>query len=135
MFYACLTADLAISSMRSVMPLLPLPLQVMAKLKADAVGAKGAIVAALLAASNAHIAARRTANGLDVQHARVASSLAVRVAALVTVALTAPLYALAQRLIFSKVGGAERAWRVVAETACRASTAKHVDIMVLVCAG
>jgi hypothetical protein len=79
-------------------------LQVMAKLKADATGAKGAIVAALLAASNAHIAARRTANGLDVQHARAQPSLAVRVAAVVMVALTAPLYALAQKLIFSKVG-------------------------------
>jgi hypothetical protein len=75
----------------------------MAKLKADATGAKGAIVTALLAASNAHIAARRTASGLDVQHARVAPSLAVRVAAVVTVALTAPLYALAQKLIFSRV--------------------------------
>jgi hypothetical protein len=83
--------------------LLLLLLQVMAKLKSEATGVKGAIVAALLAASNAHIAARRTVSGMDVQYARASPALAVRLAALVTMAVTAPLYALAQKLIFSKV--------------------------------
>lgn len=80
--------------------------KVMAKLKAEATGAKGAIVAALLAASAAHVAACRTVAGLDLTYARASAPAAVQLAALVTMAVTTPLYALAQNLVFSKVRAA-----------------------------
>uniref|UniRef100_A0A383VM20 AMP-dependent synthetase/ligase domain-containing protein n=1 Tax=Tetradesmus obliquus TaxID=3088 RepID=A0A383VM20_TETOB len=80
--------------------------KVMAKLKSEATGAKGAIVAALLAASAAHVAARRTVTRLDLTYARASPPAAVRLAALVMMAVTTPLYALAQKLVFSKVRAA-----------------------------
>lgn len=83
--------------------MLLLLLQVMAKLKSEATGAKGAIVAALLAASAAHVAARRTVARLDLTYARASPPAGVRLAALVMMAVTTPLYALAQKLVFSKV--------------------------------
>lgn len=64
---------------------------------------KGAIVAALLAASNTFIAARRLVNGVDIRYARQAAPAAAWLTALVSMVLTAPLYALAQKLVFSKV--------------------------------
>jgi long-chain acyl-CoA synthetase len=76
----------------------------MAKLKAEAKGAKGAIVSMLLSASYAFIAARRVVTGTSLLHALTPPSAAQRLLAAATVALLAPVYALAQRLVFSKVG-------------------------------
>ncbi len=84
-------------------PLLLLLLQVMTKLQAEAKGVKGAIVSALLSASYAHIQARRVVAGTSLLHALKAPSLVQRVVAAATMAVTAPLYAVAQKLVFSKV--------------------------------
>lgn len=77
--------------------------QVMTKLQSEATGVKGAIVSALLSASYTHIQARRVATGHSLTHAQAAPSAVQRVVAAATVTLTAPLYALAQKLVFAKV--------------------------------
>lgn len=75
----------------------------MAKLQSEAQGVKGTIVSALLSASFAHIEACRVVTGHSLLHATQPPSAVQRVVAAVTVAATAPLYALAQKLVFSKV--------------------------------
>lgn len=77
--------------------------QVMSKLQAEATGLKGHIVSALLSASYTHIQAGRALQGTSLLHAHQPSSTAQRLLAAVSLALTAPLYALAQKLVFSKV--------------------------------
>jgi hypothetical protein len=79
-------------------------LQVMTKLKLEATGVKRHIVTALLAASNTFIMARRLLQGTDLRHAVHPASAASKLVALMTAALLAPAYALAQQLLFSKVG-------------------------------
>jgi hypothetical protein len=77
--------------------------QVMAKLQAEAQGVKGFIVSALLSASYAHIEARRVVTGHSLLHATQPPSAVQQLVAAATVAATALLYALAQKLVFSKV--------------------------------
>jgi hypothetical protein len=77
--------------------------QVMAKLQAEAQGVKGFIVSALLSASYAHIEARRVVMGHSLLHATQPPSAVQQLVAAATVAATALLYALAQKLVFSKV--------------------------------
>jgi len=94
--------------------------QVMAKLSAEAKGIKGAIVSALLSASNTFITARRVAQGASLLHALQRPSAAQRLVAAATVLLLVPLYALAQKLVFSKVrmlGGGPQAGGGVDSTA------------------
>lgn len=75
----------------------------MSKLTSEAKGVKGAIVSALLSASYAFITARRVAAGVSLLHALQAPTAVQRVVAAATVAVLAPVYALAQKLVFSKV--------------------------------
>lgn len=77
--------------------------QVMAKLSSEAKGLKGAVVSALLSASYAYIQARRVVGGVSLLHALQAPSAVQRVVAAVTAALLAPVYAVAQKLVWSKV--------------------------------
>ena len=81
----------------------------MQKLKSEARGVKGIIVSALLSASNTFVMARRLLAGVDLRYALQPPSAAARLTALVTAALLTPVYALAQKLVFSKVG-AQTAW-------------------------
>lgn len=78
--------------------------QVMQKLRSEAKGLKGAIVSALLSASNTFIMARRLLAGLDLRYALQPPTAGAKLVALLTAALLAPVYALAQKLVFSKVG-------------------------------
>lgn len=78
-------------------------LQVMQKLKAEAKGIKGVVVSSLLSASNTFVMARRLLAGVDLRYALQPPTAAARLTALVTVALLTPVYALAQKLVFSKV--------------------------------
>jgi hypothetical protein len=77
--------------------------QVMAKLTSEATGIKAALVPALLSASYAFIAARRVLTGTALQHAVAPPSLPQRLVAAATVAVLGPVYALAQRVLWSKV--------------------------------
>lgn len=76
----------------------------MAKLSSEAKGIKGVVVAALLAASNTFVSARRLATGTALAHAHTPPSNQQQLAAWLMVAVLAPVYALAQKLVFSKVG-------------------------------
>lgn len=78
-------------------------LQVMSKLKSEATGLKGSLVSALLSASTTYIQARRVVTGHSLLHAAAPPSAGQRLVAAVSMALTAPLYALAQKLVFGKV--------------------------------
>jgi long-chain acyl-CoA synthetase len=77
----------------------------MSKLQAEATGLKGHLVSALLSASYTHIQTRRVLQGTSLLHALQPPSAAQRLLAAVSLAVTAPLYALAQKLVFSKVCG------------------------------
>lgn len=77
----------------------------MQKLNSEAQGVKGVLVKALIAASNSFIMARRLLAGVDLRYAMQPASAATRLVALVTLALLAPVYALANKLVFSKVRG------------------------------
>ena len=76
----------------------------MTKLTAEAKGLKGALVSALLSASYSFITARRVVAGVSLLHALLPPSMMQRLVAAATVAVLAPVYALAQKLVFSKVG-------------------------------
>lgn len=75
----------------------------MAKLKSEASGLKGALVSALLSASATYVQARRVVTGHSLLHAAAPPSAGQRLVAAVSMALTAPLYVLAQKLVFGKV--------------------------------
>jgi hypothetical protein len=75
----------------------------MSKLQSEATGLKGHIVSALLSASYTHIQARRLLQGVSLLAAQQAPGPLQRLLAAVSLALTAPLYALAQKLVFAKV--------------------------------
>lgn len=75
----------------------------MAKLKSEASGLKGSLVSALLSASATYIQAQRVVTGHSLLHATTPPSAWQRLLAAVSMALTAPLYALAQKLVFGKV--------------------------------
>lgn len=77
--------------------------QVMQKLKAEATSLKGVVVSALLSASNTFITARRLLAGVDLRYALQPPTAGAKLTALLTAALLAPVYALAQKLVFNKV--------------------------------
>lgn len=79
--------------------------KVMAKLKAEK-GVKGAVVAALIAASLAYVTASRVAQGTALAFARAPRPAAVAAWAALTAALLRPVHQLADALVFSKVRAA-----------------------------
>eukprot|EP00879_Flechtneria_rotunda_P005441 GHRR01005734.1.p1 GENE.GHRR01005734.1~~GHRR01005734.1.p1 ORF type:complete len:588 (+),score=208.21 GHRR01005734.1:736-2499(+) len=100
--------------------------KVMAKLRAEATGLKAVIVSALLSASNTYIAARRVLQGVSLTHALQPPSAAANLTAMLTVTLLTPIYALAQRLVFSKVRAALGIKRTVVSGG--GSLAAHLDL-------
>eukprot|EP00878_Enallax_costatus_P036567 GHUV01041074.1.p1 GENE.GHUV01041074.1~~GHUV01041074.1.p1 ORF type:complete len:511 (+),score=205.18 GHUV01041074.1:480-2012(+) len=100
--------------------------KVMQKLNSEAKGVKGVIVSALLSASNTFVMARRLLAGVDLRYALQPPSAAARLTALVTAALLTPVYALAQKLVFSKVRAALGIRKTVISGG--GSLASHLDL-------
>jgi long-chain acyl-CoA synthetase len=100
--------------------------KVMQKLRADATGVKGVIVSALLSASNTFIMARRLLSGLDLRYALNPPTAGAKLTAIITAALLAPVYALAQKLVFSKVRAALGIRKTVVSGG--GSLASHLDL-------
>eukprot|EP00775_Hariotina_reticulata_P004816 gene4816-5063_t len=100
--------------------------KVMVKLKSEATGIKRHIVSALLSASNAFIVARRLLQGRDLRYAVRPAGAASKLVALLTAALLAPVYALAQKLLFSKVRAALGIRKTVVSGG--GSLAAHLDL-------
>lgn len=98
--------------------------KVAAKLKAET-GIKGAVVAALMAASTAYVKARRIAEGCALQYALKDRPFWAYLRAVLTVALLLPLQRLAAALVYSKVRAAVGVRRTIISGG--GSLATHLD--------
>ncbi len=77
--------------------------QIMGKIKSEK-GIRGAVAAALISVSLAYVAANRVAQGMSLAFARAPRPLGIAVWAAVVAAVLRPLHALADALVFAKVG-------------------------------